>query len=145
MAKPAWNRSRSSSKARRRASPWFKRVRAAALAEVLDGPFPVFTVGQPLVLEVTYWLERPASHYRTGKFAGELKRAAPAFPTSKPDLTNLTKGLEDVLADWPHGSFALVYQGDQQIVDHVTRKRWATSDDRPGARVLVREVFEEPC
>ncbi len=135
-AKPAFNKSKSSSKARREALPWFRTVRRSALLEANTQALPVFEMGVPLVLEVTFWLKRPVSHFRTGKFAGMLKDSAPEFPTPKPDLTNLIKGLEDVLADWPKGSPALVYHGDQQIVDHVTRKRYA-DDCEPGAEVLV--------
>jgi len=145
LAKPAWNRSTSSRLARQRAAPWFKSVRRMAEHAVRSVPmatWPLFPPEQPLVLEVTYYMPRPKSHFRTGRRAGELKPTAFPWPVTKPDLTNLTKGLEDVLADWPRGQPALVYAGDQQIVDHVIRKRWANSD--PGAEVRVMRVFEDP-
>ncbi len=143
MGKPAWNRSRSSHRARKRSDPWLRSVRHAAAREAAGGPTPVFSADVPLVLEVTYWLPRPKSHFGTGRNAGVLKASAPAFPLAKPDLTNLTKGLEDVLADWPRGAKALVYPGDQQIVDHLTCKRFA--DGHPvGATVRIYPCLEEP-
>ncbi len=134
--KPAWNRSTGSYKARKRAEPWLWAVRQAALSEALRIDFEPLQGNVPLVLEVTYWLPRPKSHFGTGKNSGVLKKSAPEFPVAKPDLTNLTKGLEDVLADWPRGAKPCVYSGDQQIVDHLTCKRFADGRS-PGATVKI--------
>lgn len=106
---------------------------AARLAGAIEERAPFFRPGIPVVLTATYWLPRPASHFRKD---GQLRKTAPALPGVKPDLANLTKGLEDALD-------GLAYRGDSQVVDHVTRKRWA--DGRPiGASVRLDRAFPEP-
>jgi len=51
----------------------------------------------PIRVDATFWFPRPLSHYRTGKFAGQLRDNAPKFHEVKPDRDNLDKALLDTL------------------------------------------------
>jgi len=58
---------------------------------------PRFPDDIALRLDATFVLERPSSHYGTGRNAGVLKGSARPFPTGRPDLSNLVKLVEDAL------------------------------------------------
>jgi len=62
-----------------------------------------------LALGATFWLKRPKSHYRTGRYAGTLKDSAPMRPRGKPDLDNLLKAILDNLN-------GCLYNDDAQVV-----------------------------
>ena len=71
----------------------------------------------PLLLVVHFIVPRPASHLtKTGKHTKAWKQ----FPTSKPDLSNFVKAIEDALN-------GVVYHDDSQIVSEYTHKRYADS------------------
>ena len=59
-------------------------------------------------IDVLFYMPRPKSHYRTGKFSGILKDTAPMWHTGRPDLDNLVKFISDAL----NGVF---YKDDSQI------------------------------
>jgi Holliday junction resolvase RusA-like endonuclease len=60
-------------------------------------------------LALTFFFARPKSHYGTGRNAGVLKDSAPARHTKKPDLSKLTRAVEDALS-------GIVYLDDSQVV-----------------------------
>ena len=45
----------------------------------------------PLRVTLDFYEIRPKSHFRTGKYAGELKASAPKYNTSRRDVDNLCK------------------------------------------------------
>lgn len=63
-------------------------AQAKAPEKLLDGS---------LLLEIVAVFQRPKNHYRTGKHAGELKDDAPLWHTSRPDVSNIQKFVEDAL------------------------------------------------
>jgi Holliday junction resolvase RusA-like endonuclease len=71
----------------------------------------------PLVLEATFYFPRPKGHFRTGRFAGELKPGVPLYPATRPDSTKLTRLLEDSLN-------GLVWKDDAQVVNQWVRKMY---------------------
>lgn len=80
------------------------RARAAAAREGVrdyDGPVSV---------DLEFRFSRPKHHYRTGRFAGELKDSAPVAHTVKPDLDKLIRAVLDSLTT------AHVYRDDSQVV-----------------------------
>ena len=94
-----------------RAKSWQAEVAKAAAAamgerELLDGP---------LFLFATFYAPKPKSVRR-------------AFPTVKPDLTKLLRGLEDAMT-------GVIYRDDAQIIEQFMSKRYGTQ-----ARVHVRVV-----
>lgn len=95
---------------------WKQQVSSAARAAVGDA-FELLT--GPLGLSLEFFSPRPKSHYGTGRRAGVLKQSAPRFPTSKPDLLKLARGVEDALT-------GVLYRDDSQIVIERLKKQYGT-------------------
>lgn len=83
-----------------------------------DGP-----TDEPVSLEVQFLMERPRSHFNT---KGDVKKASPLYPQSKPDLTKLLRCLEDAL----HG---IVWKNDSQVCNQAQIKRYTGK----GAQAIV--------
>jgi Holliday junction resolvase RusA-like endonuclease len=84
----------------------------------------------PLAVWATFYIQRPRSHYRVGRFAHVVKDSAPKWPTGKPDTTKLFRAVEDALT-------GVVWVDDAQIVDQHISKKWG---DKPGVLIVVREI-----
>jgi len=85
----------------------------------------------PIRLVLHFTVARPKHHYGSGKNASVLKLGAPAYPTGKPDVLKLARGVEDALT-------GLAWVDDAQIViEHLT-KRYGT----PGVEVEIHEVAQ---
>lgn len=82
-------------------------------------------------VDVTFFLTRPLSHFRTGKYAHILKESAPKYPAKKPDRDNLLKLVEDALTN------AGMWNDDCQTCDGMLRKRWA-GNQRAGVDIHIR-------
>lgn len=87
----------------------------------------------PLILKLTFFQRRPNGHYGTGRNAGRLKDSAPEYPTTKPDLTKLTRAVEDALT-------GIVWKDDSQVVKQDTRKLYCGPEDKMGVFIeILRE------
>ncbi len=51
----------------------------------------------PMRVFLQFWMKRPKSHFRTGKYSGILKEAAPKIHVGRPDVDNLIKFVFDAL------------------------------------------------
>ena len=51
----------------------------------------------PVRLVIAFFFQRPKSHYRTGKYADQLKPNAPRYHTNRPDIDNIIKFIGDSL------------------------------------------------
>lgn len=81
----------------------------------------------PLGLVCVFTFGRPKSHFRSGRFAGQLKTGAPRAPTVKPDTTKLVRAVEDALT-------GIVWRDDAQVIEQSACKRYGSP---PGARVVI--------
>ena len=72
----------------------------------------------PLIATLDFYQMRPKSHFRTGKYAGELKPNAPKYNTNRKDIDNLCKFVLDALN-------RRLYDDDSQIIELHSTKRWA--------------------
>lgn len=109
-----------------RGKEWRATVRAACVeqrvaTELYQGPLLLFT---------RFYLARPKSHYRTGKFASFLKDSAPVFPAGKPDTTKLLRAIEDALT-------GVLWKDDSQVVFQITSKSYGRL---PGAVIKLYTV-----
>jgi Holliday junction resolvase RusA-like endonuclease len=102
------------SDANKNSRPWKDSVIAAAREAHRGGQ-----VLGPVQLEVTFYIPRPRSHYGTGRNASVLKASSPGWPTSKPDLLKLARGVEDAITE------AGVWRDDAQIAVEKLEKRWS--------------------
>lgn len=103
-------------------------VKMAASSAMMGRPPIAGPVRMTLVIDVI----RPKSHYRSGKNAHLLKDDAPLHVTTKPDCSNILKGIED-------GMNGIVYLDDKQIFDPHVTKRYS-ADGTAGVNVWVDEV-----
>lgn len=111
---------------------WRQDVVAAALpvkpSALLDGC---------LMLDVTFYLQRPQGHYGTGKNAGQMRESAPPFPKTKPDLTKLVRSTEDALT-------GILWVDDARITHQIPRKLYCEPGQPPGAEISVSVWEREP-
>lgn len=90
-------------------------------------------VDGPLVIETRYYVERPKSHYGTGRNTGVLKDSAPAYPHSSrlADGTKLLRAVEDALNQ-------VLFTDDRRIC----RALWSRDFGRPRAEVTLWRLPE---
>lgn len=88
----------------------------------------------PIVLNLTFIMQRPKSHFGTGRNAKNLKASAPKCHTVKPDKDNLEKFVMDSLNGY-------MWVDDCQVVDGRARKIYCDPEDVFGPRTLIK-VFE---
>lgn len=99
----------------------------------VENNIPPQLLNGPLFLEVNFYFMRPKGHFRTGLHEGELKDSSPIFHTSKPDLSNTVKFIEDALM----GKY---FRDDSQIAIEWISKRYA--DDYPFIEIKLMEIPE---
>lgn len=87
----------------------------------------------PLVVEVTFLLKRPASHY--GK--NGLKPSAPKWPFRKPDVDKLLRAIMDGLVD-----SNCIMTDDARVVRSIGEKRYAILGAPLGAVVRIWKATE---
>jgi len=116
------------SPANKRQKPWMADVKASAWAAT-EGIFYRPLTGA-VILKVQFQFTRPKSHYGSGKNAGQVKGSAPKYHITKPDLTKLTRAVEDALT-------GVIWRDDSQVVSQRPTKRYS---DAPGALISIIEV-----
>ena len=70
---------------------------------------------KPFIVDITFCMDRPQSHYRTGRYAGHVKETAPKRPIVRPDLDKLTRAVNDALTK-------VVFKDDSQVVEMNVKK-----------------------
>jgi len=111
----------------KRQKPWMSTVSVAA-GEVFNGS----VLRGPVALTVQYFFPRPKSHYGNGRNAGIVKDSAPKHHISKPDLSKLTRAIEDALS-------GIVWKDDSQVISHIESKDYAANGEATGALVTISE------
>jgi Holliday junction resolvase RusA-like endonuclease len=89
---------------------WKDKVAKEAREQYQDG-----LVYGALVVECDIFIDRPKSHYGTGKNSKILKASSPKHPIYKPDATKLWRSTEDALT-------GVVWHDDAQIVKETVEK-----------------------
>lgn len=74
-------------------APWRQAIAYAALKETGELRF-----SGACYLQACFWMPRPQAHFGTGKNAGRLKKSAPIYCSTRPDLDKLLRALCDALA-----------------------------------------------
>lgn len=82
----------------------------------------------PLEATLTFYFSRPISHYRTGKFAGQLKANMPLFHSKRKDLDNLIKFVLDSLN-------GVAYDDDAQVAVLNCAKFYTCGEPRTEVRL----------
>lgn len=117
----------------KRAKPWRQDVKLDSRQQY-TGP----VIAGPVSVSITFWLPRPKGHYRTGKFAGQLKPNAPTHSTScaDGDLDKLIRCTLDGLSAKCGG---IVLADDSLVISLTSEKRYATETEGCGATIRVIE------
>lgn len=110
--------------------PWKAEVKDQAVQRMNGQP----PIAGALRVELLFWVRRPKGHYGSGRNANVVKASAPRFPTVKPDLLKLARGIEDAMT-------GIVYGDDAQIVTEVLRKRYTGGAER--VEITVSENASE--
>ena len=80
-----------------------------------------------LSLRITFMMSRPKSHYKKNR---ELKKDAPHYHISRPDLTKLVRSTEDALT-------GVLWRDDAQIASQYVVKIYA---EKPGAGIEIEKI-----
>ena len=80
-----------------------------------------------------FYMPRPKSHYRSGKFSHIMKDDAPLEHTSKGDLDNLAKVVLDRITKCGY------WQDDSQVVYLTIAKHWDDIFDA-GCRIITKVI-----
>lgn len=90
---------------------------------------PEQPISEPIVIRLNFNFKRPKSHY-TSK--GELRKVAPLYHTSRPDIDNLVKFVLDALNKH-------LYQDDALVVSLATKKMYSEAE---GIEINVKKLSE---
>ena len=104
--------------------PWMAMVRLIAQDKYRDPPLT-----GPIHLFVDFLFLRPKSHFGTGRNSIILKRSTPKFHLIKPDLTKLTRSVEDALT-------GVVWRDDSQVNKQTAHKCYG---NYTGVNILIME------
>jgi Holliday junction resolvase RusA-like endonuclease len=108
---------------------WRESVAREARDVMLDGPF-----AGPVRVVARFVFPRPKTHYRTGRYASQLRPDAPAFHTRTPDADKLQRALGDAFK-------GVVLRDDSQIAVWQVSKVYG---DQPCADITVSTLGGQP-
>lgn len=80
-----------------------------------------------VMLTLVFFMARPKGHYGTGKNTGILKPNTPLWHTKRPDLSNLTKFVEDALNG--------IFWSDDSVISKLTAIK--IYDEKPRTEILI--------
>ena len=100
------------------------------MAERIGYPFGL----GPVHVGIVFIFARPQHHFRTGRYAHELRPNAPRLHTKKPDADKLLRSTFDALTD------AGMWRDDCQVagLSGEPLKVYANPGELPGARITIR-------
>ena len=101
---------------------------------VIQSQAPEKSFDCPLRVDMCFYFAHPKSHYRSGKFAGQLKLDAPVWHTTRPDRDNLDKFILDAMC-------GVFWRDDSIICDGRIQKLY---DDRPRTEIEVTPLVSQP-
>ena len=89
----------------------------------------------PLIVTLTFYMPRPKSHYRTGKYSDQLKDNAPTYHDKKPDIDNLVKAVFDAIGD-----SKVIWKDDNQVA---AMNVLVCYSKKPGVEIKIRELLTD--
>lgn len=110
-------------------------IYSAKLAKAAGGLTADHRMYGPLCLTIRFYMRRPGGHYGTGKNAGKVKKNAPVYHTTRPDLTKLTRSTEDAL------TLAGIWGDDSQVAVQILHKLYAATSF---AEIEIEEIEITP-
>lgn len=92
------------------------------------------TLDGPIEVTLTFFHERKAGHYGTGRNAGILKPSAPRWKATAPDIDKLTRAILDALTT------SRAIRDDARVARLVVEDLWA--DAATGARITITPLTD---
>lgn len=112
----------------KKVKPWRAAIEECVIKAGYD------TLAQPLSVRITFLMQRPMSHYRTGSNSHLLKDSAPHWHTQTPDLDKLVRSTLDGLTQ------AHAIEDDKWVSVLHAAKKYADKDTHPGAIIVIQEA-----
>jgi Holliday junction resolvase RusA-like endonuclease len=109
----------------RNVAPWREAIRAEVQRQVM------VPLAGAVACEITFRMPRPQGHYGTGRNAGQVRKGAPDFPASKPDLDKLCRAVLDGLTDGG------AWKDDGQVVMLLAGKIYPEPGMPTGCRITL--------
>ena len=78
-----------------------------------------------LKIKFVFHIKRPKAHFRTGKYANELKKTAPVYHIKRPDVDNYVKFYMDCMNK-------VVYLDDSQVIEIYAKKEYDDKESYTG-------------
>lgn len=100
-------------------------------ASILQAQAPETPLDEPIMLEMNFYMRRPKGHYGTGKNIGKIKASAPEWCSTKPDIDNLAKFVQDALNK-------IFYRDDSLITQIIGRKLYS---ERPRTEITISTLL----
>ena len=94
---------------------------------------PAEPLTQAIRLIIIFYMPRPKSHYRTGRYSHLLKNNHPIYHIFTPDLDNLVKMVADTL----NKKF---YKDDSQIAQLKAEKVYCDNGDKPRTEIHIEQI-----
>ena len=98
-----------------------------SFVSILQSQAPKEPISTAILLELTFAMHRPKSHYGSGKRAECLKDSAPEYHTGRPDIDNLQKFVQDSLNK-------VFYRDDSLICKIISEKVYS---DVPRTEIIL--------
>lgn len=120
----------------RRLPEWRSKVTNSAMQRMADTAYSLPLTG-PLAVSITFVMERPRSHYGTGKNADKVKASSPKWPATMPDIDKLLRAILDGITD------SQMWRDDGQVVWVQCAKRYRDSTPLrgPGVHITIGEAL----
>jgi len=99
-------------------------------ASILQQDAPETPIDEPMMLEINFFMRRPKGHYGTGKNIGRVKPNAPEWCSTKPDIDNLVKFVQDALNK-------IFYRDDSLICQIISRKLYS---EKPRTEIIIKTL-----
>jgi len=119
---------------------WRAKITSAAIdkqAEYMH-TMPALYATLPFVggvgISIDFVLERPKTHFGSGKNVDKVKPGAPSHPATMPDIDKLMRAIFDALTD------AQVWKDDGQVVWVQATKTYANAGQAPGVQITVGQM-----
>jgi Holliday junction resolvase RusA-like endonuclease len=117
--------------ANKKTKGWMDSVKWFAMQETNS----MVPLTEAVCLTLLFLRDRPKSHYGSGRNADRLKSSAPIYCTTVPDLTKLTRAVEDALT-------GIVWKDDSQVVRQDTDKRYCAGTEKAGVNIIIETMDE---
>lgn len=108
-----------------------------AMREQMAKDAPAEPVVGAVSVRVVVGLQRPKSHFGTGRNAGKLRNSAPPWPTGKPDVDKILRALLDC-------GTGIWWRDDAQVFWITVAKVWVNpGDDEPPRTTIYAALMSE--